>query len=60
MPKVLTIIAMVVAALMFLIFAVDLAIKFPFNRESVVMDVGFIVGAGALGFAAWTAYRELA
>jgi hypothetical protein len=59
MPKVLTITAMVVAALLFLIFSIDLAVKFPFNRESITMDVGFIICALALGFAAWSTYREL-
>lgn len=59
MPKVLTITAMVVAALVFLIFVLDLALKFPFNRESVVMDVGFIACALAVGYVGWSAYREL-
>lgn len=58
MPKALTIIAMVVAALVLLVFVLDLAIQFPFSRANKVMDVGFIVCALVLGYLAWTAYRE--
>lgn len=58
MPKALTIIAMVVAALVLLVFVLDLAISFPFARANKVMDVGFIVCALMLGYLSWMAYRE--
>jgi hypothetical protein len=58
MPKALCIIGTVIAALMFLIFGLDLALGFPFSRVSVVMDVGFVVCSAALGFASWTTLRE--
>jgi hypothetical protein len=58
MPKVLTIIAMVIAGLIFLVFTLDAAIGIPFNKASLVMDIGFIVCAAALGYLSWTTYRE--
>ncbi len=58
MPKALCISGTVIAALMFLIFGLDLALGFPFSRVSVVMDVGFIVCSAALGLASWTTLRE--
>jgi uncharacterized membrane protein YwaF len=58
MPKVLTIIAMVIAGLVLLIFALDAAIGVPFKKASLLMDVGFIICALALGYLSWTTYRE--
>jgi len=48
----------VIAALMFLIFGLDLALGFPFSRASVVMDIGFVVCGAALGFASLATLRE--
>ncbi len=58
MPKVLTIIGMAVAAILLLVFALDLAIAIPFKRASVAMDAGFIVCAIALAYLGWATYRE--
>jgi uncharacterized membrane protein YwaF len=58
MPKVLTIIAMVIAGLVLLIFALDAAIGVPFKKASLMMDIGFIICALALGYLSWTTYRE--
>lgn len=58
MPKVLTIIAMVIAGLILLVFALDAAIGIPFKKASLLMDIGFIVCAVALGYLSWTTYRE--
>jgi hypothetical protein len=58
MPKALCIIGTVIAALMFLIFGLDLALGFPFSRVSLVMDIGFVVCSAALGFASWATLRE--
>jgi hypothetical protein len=58
MPKVLTIIAMVIAGLVLLVFTLDVAIGIPFKKASLVMDIGFIVCAAALGYLSWTTYRE--
>jgi len=59
MPKALTILAMVVAVLLFLVFALDAAVGIPFGQASLTMDVGVIVAAGALGFLSFAAYRDL-
>lgn len=58
MPRVLTIAGMVVAALLLLMFGLDLAIKFPFSGASMTMDVIFVVAAGMLGYMSWSTYRE--
>jgi hypothetical protein len=59
MPKALTISGMVVAALVFLIFAIDLAAGIPFRSASKWMDIGFILCAIILGYLSWSAFREL-
>lgn len=59
MPKALTISGMVVAALILLIFLLDLVLGFPFKKASSVLDVGFIIASLLLGFLGWSSYREL-
>jgi len=44
--------------LLILVFALDLAIKIPFNRQSMVMDVGFLTCSVILGFLSWATLRE--
>ncbi len=58
MARALTIMGMVVAALIFCLFAIDLAIKIPFERASVPMDVMSIVCAGILGYLSWVTFKE--
>ena len=60
MPKALCIVGLAVAGLIVVMFAADLAIKFPFQRASVVMDVSLIVCAGLLGLISWLTFREQA
>lgn len=59
MPKALTISGMVVAGLLLLIFALDLALGIPFKKASMWMDIGFIICAMALAYLSWSTYREL-
>jgi len=59
MAKVLTFFGMVAAVLLLVLFAMDLAVKVPFQRFSVVMDVSFLVCAGLLGYMSWSTLREL-
>jgi len=59
MPKALTITGMAVAGLLILLFGLDLALKFPFGRISLWMDVGFLVSAAILGYLSWNAFRDL-
>ena len=59
MPKALSIIGMVVAILLLLVFGLDLAIEFPFQRADIYIDIGLVVGALALAYLSWTTYREV-
>ncbi len=59
MAKGLTIAAMASAALMLLLFTMDLAVKIPFRRASSIMDIAFILASVGLGYAAWNAFRDL-
>ncbi len=58
MPKVLCMTGMVIAILILVLFLLDLAVAFPFNRISVFMDVMFVVCALGLGFLSWATLRE--
>ena len=58
MPKALCLVGTVVAVLLFLVFGLDLAIAFPFHRDSLLMDGGILVCAAILGYVSWTALRE--
>jgi hypothetical protein len=62
MPKALSIMGMLVAILVLLIFALDLALGIPFGgaKASMAMDIGMILGAAMLGYLSWAAYREQA
>jgi hypothetical protein len=59
MPKALSISGMVVAALLLLLFGLDLALKFPFSGVSPPMDIGFLVCSLILAYMSWSTYREL-
>jgi hypothetical protein len=59
MAKVMTFGGMAVAGLTLLIFGLDLVLKIPFNRENPLMDVGFILCAGILGYLSWNAFRDV-
>ena len=58
MPKALCIAGIVVAALVLLVFGVDLATGFPLHQSSMLMDGAFVVFALILGYLGWTTYRE--
>jgi len=58
MPKALCIFGAVVAVLLFLVFALDLAAKFPFGRVNLLMDIGFIACSAMLGYLSWMTLRE--
>jgi len=58
MPKVLCLAGMVIAILILVLFLLDLALKFPFNRISLMMDVVFVVCALGLGYISWSTLRE--
>ena len=59
MPKVLTIAGMVVAALLLIMFGMDLAMGFPFSKAAGwLVDVLFLICAAMLGYMSWSTYRE--
>jgi hypothetical protein len=60
MPRVLTVAGMVVAGLLVLMFGLDLAVRVPFGRASLAMDVAILICAAALGYMSWSTYREIA
>ena len=59
MARGLTILGMVVAVLLLILFSLDLAIKLPFDRANVFMDVAYLICALCLGFVSWSTMREL-
>lgn len=59
MAKGLTIISMVIAVLVLVLFALDLAIKIPFDRVNMGMDIAFVISALGLGYISWSTYKEV-
>lgn len=60
MPKALTIVGLVVASLLFLLFGLDLALRIPFGQlHNPVMDIGFMVCALMLAYLSWSAFRDI-
>lgn len=60
MSKAMTIAGMVVAALVFLVFALDLATGAIFGSTSAssAMHIGAIIAAAILGYVSFTTFRE--
>jgi len=58
MPKALCIVGIIVAVLMLLVFGLDAAIKFPFQRISPTMDIGCLFSSLVLGYISWTTLKE--
>jgi hypothetical protein len=58
MPKALCISGLVVAGLVIILFAADLAVGVPFRRASMVMDISLLVCAALLGVLSWFTLRE--
>lgn len=59
MAKGLTILAMIVAVVVLLLFALDLVVGFPFTGASKMMDVTFVMCALLLGYLSWSALKEI-
>ena len=49
----------VVAGLVALVAILDLALAIPFNREMVIMDVLFLIGAAVIFYMGWDAFQDL-
>jgi hypothetical protein len=58
MPKALTISGMTVAALLLLLFGLDLVAGIPFSKASLAMDISFVICAAILGYLSWSTFRE--
>ena len=58
MPKVLCLFALVVSAILFLIFLIDLVLGYPFARVSMLMDIAFIVSSAIVGLFSYLTFQE--
>ena len=64
MPKALCYIGLAVAAVLLVVFGLELATAFildeafPFRGISLQMDIGFVFSAGVLGYLSWATLRE--
>jgi hypothetical protein len=58
MSKAMTIAGMVVAALVFLVFVLDLAAGIPFGTGMNAMHIGAIVASAILGYVSFSTFRE--
>ena len=58
MPKALTIVGMIIAGLLLVIFGLDLAFKL-FGRASMTMSISFVIFSLVLGYLSWSTWREL-
>lgn len=58
MSKAMTIFGMVVAGLLTLMFALDMALGIPFDGASWAMDVGALAAALMLGYISYSTFRE--
>lgn len=56
--KLLTIISLVVAGLVILVFLLDLALGFPFNRPSAVLEIMFVLGGAFVMWQGIETYLE--
>ncbi len=59
MARALTIMSIVIAILLLVLFAADLAIGVPFQKASIMMDIIFLVSAAGLGYISWTTLKDL-
>ncbi|MBA3484619.1 MAG: hypothetical protein H0T51_22675 [Pirellulales bacterium] len=59
MSKAMTIVGMVVAGLVGLVFLLDLVAGITFGGASVMMNIGAIIGAAILGYLSWDAMRDI-
>jgi hypothetical protein len=58
MAKAMSIAGMVVAGLLLFAFCLDIALGIPFGGQQMIMDIGFVVCAGILGYLSWDALKE--
>ncbi|TWT77849.1 hypothetical protein Pla123a_16470 [Posidoniimonas polymericola] len=59
MAKAMTMIGMVVAGLLAVMFALDLAVGVPFAAASAPMDIGMLLCSLILGYLSFNAFRDI-
>ncbi len=62
MPKAFCIAGAVVAILLLLVFGIDLAIGYPFDRQGwqgMTIDISMVLCSGMLGYISWATFRSL-
>jgi len=59
MSKVLCYSGIATAAILMILFSLDLALGVPFKKADTLMDIIFMVSATGLGFISWLTLREL-
>lgn len=59
MARGLTITSLVIAVLLLLMFGLDLATGMPFKKQSVPLDIVFVLCSFGLALLGWTTWREL-
>lgn len=59
MAKGLTMAAIVIAVLTLVLFGLDLAIAVPFNKQSIFLDIVFVICGLVIGILGFTTWREL-
>jgi hypothetical protein len=50
---------MIAAGFLLLVFGLDLAVKWPFQRKAIVTDIMFIVAAGLVLWQGYETWREV-
>ncbi len=60
LEKTLTLISMVIAGLLTLVFVLDLALGIPFGRTNLVLDILFALGGALVLWQSLETYREFA
>ncbi|MFT5526192.1 MAG: hypothetical protein ACI9G1_005661 [Pirellulaceae bacterium] len=61
MPKALCMTGMVISVLVFVLFTVDLVAPAwiaPFKNANMILDIVFMLCAGAMGYLSWATMRE--
>jgi len=59
MSKAMTIAGLVVAALILLVFSIDLFTGIPFGSEGKMMNIGAITASAILGYLSFSTFKEL-
>ena len=59
MARAMTIAGLVVAALIFLMFALDLFTGIPFGSAGTTMNIGALIASAILGYLSFSTLREL-